>query len=73
MSRHNSILNLGLEIPGDSTVRIASNLEEGEGTHQRSDLQEIKFFPWVNSWKVDALGDLMGLDLGKKGKMIKED
>lgn len=31
--RNNSILELGLEIPKDSSIKIASNLEEREGTH----------------------------------------
>ena len=38
MPRQNLILELELAIPRDSTVRIASNLEESEGTHQRSSL-----------------------------------
>lgn len=68
MPSQNSVLELGLRISGDSIIKIAWNLEEREGTHQRNSLEEIEIFPWVNSGEIDALIDLMGLDLGKKGK-----
>ena len=68
MPRQNLVLELGLGILGDSTIGFASNSKEREGTHQRSSLLEIEVFLWVNSREIDALGDLSGLELGKRGK-----
>ena len=62
------VLELGLGILRDSIVGIASNSKEREGTHHCSSLQEIEVFLWVNSREIDALGDLLGLDLDKAEK-----
>jgi len=71
MLRHNSIPELGLEILGDSTVRIASNLEKG-GLATAVAYRRLKIFLGSILKEIDALGDLMGLDLGKKGENGKK-
>ena len=68
MPRQDSVLELGLGIPRDSTIKMVSNLQESEGTHRRSSLEEIEIFPWANCQEIDALGDPTWLDLGKRGK-----
>ena len=67
MPRQNSVLKLGLGIPEDYTIRMASNLEDREGTHQHSSLEEIEIFPWPNCREIDALDDLCRLGLEKEG------
>ena len=59
---------MGLGLSHNSTVEMASNLEEALRTDQHSRARRSNFFLWLFCWESDALGDPTWLDLEEKGK-----
>ena len=48
-----------------------TDLSVGNERERERDEGRNQIFPWPNCQEIDALVDLMGLDLGKRGKMVK--
>ena len=67
------VLELGLAISWDSTIRFVSNFHDLLSKLQHSSGPICKVFGWLQTIILDALGDLrgLGLELGemKKRKM----